>query len=241
MRINEDYMDVIDRQDVANSVGDILDRQLKDDFFCHQIDVVLNTMKPVKLDFWEVSDAIYPVSDDNIKDVISKLSKLYMFSAGINLNWMDTSRVTNMYKLFSVVSTIVLDVDISRWDVSSVTNMGYMFAHKQFNGDISKWDVSSVRNMSCMFDTCSFNGNISGWNIRSLKSCQYMFADSDFNGDISGWDVSHINSMDRMFAGSKMYHDLSSWDVTNAAYKYEMFVLSPMQNIREWYPKGCLS
>jgi hypothetical protein len=26
MRINEDYMDVIDRQDVANSAGDILDR-----------------------------------------------------------------------------------------------------------------------------------------------------------------------------------------------------------------------
>lgn len=68
-----------------------------------------------------------------------------------------------------------------------------------------------------------------------------MFADSDFNGDISGWDVSHINSMDRMFTGSKMYHDLSSWDVTNAQYKYEMFIGTPMQNKREWYPKGCNS
>ena len=224
MRINEDYMDVIDRQDVANSAGNILDRQLKDDLFCHQIDVMLNTMKPVKLNFWEVSDAIYLVSDDNIKDVISKLSKLYRFSAGINLNWMDTSRVTNMYKLFSVVSTMILDVDISRWDVSHVTDMGYLFAHKKFNGDISKWDVSSVRNMSCMFDGSSFNGDIRSWNICSLKNCQYMFAYSEFNQDISGWDVSHVNSLDRMFIGSyNMYRDLSGWDVTNASYKYQMF------------------
>ena len=181
MRINEDYMDVIDRQDVANSANDVLDRQMKDELFCHRIDVILNTMKPVKLDFWAASDAIYPVSDDNIKDVIRILSKLYKFSSGINLNWMDTSRVTNMNNLFTVVSTKVLDVDISRWDVSYVTDMDNMFAYKKFNGDISKWDVSSVRNMVCMFDTCSFNNDISGWNIRSLRNCQYMFADSKFN------------------------------------------------------------
>lgn len=181
MRINEDYMDVIDRQDVANSVGDVLDRQLKDELFCHQIDVMLNNMKPVKLDFEHASDAIYPVDDDSIKDVISKLSKLYAFSVGINLNWMDVSHVTNMKKLFSVASTMVINVDISRWDVSHVTNMSYMFAQKQFNGDISKWDVSSVRTMECMFYLSTFTGDISGWDIRSLKSSQYMFADSEFN------------------------------------------------------------
>lgn len=181
MRINEDYMDVIDRQDVADNAGDVLDRQLKDELFCHKIDIILNTMKPVKLDFWEVSDAIYPVFDDNIKDVISKLSKLYNFSDSINLNWIDTSRVTSMNNLFSVVSTIVLDVDISRWDVSHVTNMGYMFFHKVFNGDISSWDVFSVRNMAGMFDSSSFNGDISGWNIKNLKNCEYMFAYSKFN------------------------------------------------------------
>ena len=222
-------------------MGDVLDRELKDEMFCHNIDVILNTMKPIKLDFWDASDAIYPVSDDNIKDVISKLSKLYSFSYGINLNWMDTSRVTSMYKLFSDVRTMVLDVDISKWDVSHVTEMSHMFAHNHFNNDISRWDVSTVRNMSYMFDGSSFNGDIRSWNIRSLKNCQYMFANSEFNSDISGWDVSHVNSLDRMFMSSKMYHDLSSWDVTNAAYKYEMFVLSPMQNLREWYPKGCTS
>ena len=43
--------------------------------------------------------------------------------------------------------------DISTWDVSSVTDMGYMFLGAfSFNQDISDWDVSNVTNMDGMFD-----------------------------------------------------------------------------------------
>lgn len=36
--------------------------------------------------------------------------------------------------------------DISRWNVSNVTNMDEMFYGADvFNGDISRWDVSKVR------------------------------------------------------------------------------------------------
>merc|ERR1719174_916162 len=42
--------------------------------------------------------------------------------------------------------------DVSKWDVSSVTDMSSMFAGaSSFNRDISKWDVSSVANMDNMF------------------------------------------------------------------------------------------
>merc|ERR1712032_1717413 len=42
--------------------------------------------------------------------------------------------------------------DVSKWDVSKVTNMISMFrSASSFNGDISKWDVSTVRNMDKMF------------------------------------------------------------------------------------------
>ena len=179
MRINEDYIDTIESQDVADGAGDVLDRQLKDDYFLYQIDMIRNGKVPEERpDFQHASDAIYPVDNDSIKDVIGKLSKMYAFSDGINLNWMDVSHVTDMKKLFSVVSTIVINVDISMWDVSNVTDMSYMFVNKKFNGDISKWDVSSVRNMSCMFESSSFNGDISGWDIRSLRKCDYMFFNS---------------------------------------------------------------
>ena len=36
--------------------------------------------------------------------------------------------------------------DLSKWDVSSVTNMKDMFSYAEiFNSDLSKWDVSSVK------------------------------------------------------------------------------------------------
>ena len=42
--------------------------------------------------------------------------------------------------------------DLSKWDVSSVTNMEGMFrGASYFNSDISKWDVSKVTNMNLMF------------------------------------------------------------------------------------------
>merc|ERR1711934_301315 len=67
--------------------------------------------------------------------------------------------------------------DVSKWDVSSVTNMDGMFSDaKAFNGDISKWDVSSVTDMSDMFSEAE-----------------------SFDGDVSKWDVSRVTMMDRMF------------------------------------------
>merc|ERR1719353_2855671 len=42
--------------------------------------------------------------------------------------------------------------DLSKWDVSRVTDMTTMFRNaRSFNRDISKWDVSSVTNMDSMF------------------------------------------------------------------------------------------
>ena len=55
------------------------------------------------------------------------------------------------------------NADLSKWDVSRVTNMDYMFRFaSSFNGDISKWDVSSVTSMVRMFfEASSFNGDLS--------------------------------------------------------------------------------
>ena len=51
---------------------------------------------------------------------------------------------------------------MSKWDVSSVTNMDQMFVTaNSFNGDVWKWDVFSVTNMNRMFAwASSFNGDI---------------------------------------------------------------------------------
>jgi len=49
--------------------------------------------------------------------------------------------------------------DISKWDVSRVTDMRHMFAYAtQFNYDISKWDMSSVTTMSSMLKLTNDSG-----------------------------------------------------------------------------------
>ena len=53
--------------------------------------------------------------------------------------------------------TSLTTLDVSSWDVSSVTNMGYMFHNclSLTTLDVSNWDVSSVTNLGYMFRYCS--------------------------------------------------------------------------------------
>ena len=55
---------------------------------------------------------------------------------------------------------------ISKWDVSSVTNMNGMFCGEtSFNGDLSNWDVSRVDNMDYWYmlhDATSFKRTLCG-------------------------------------------------------------------------------
>ena len=97
--------------------------------------------------------------------------------------------------------------DISKWDVSRVTDMNRMFHYESlFNGDISKWDVSSVSNMPRMFASASsFNGDISKWNVSRVTDMQGMFIyASKFDQILCGaWKTSPVAvNRDGMFVGS---------------------------------------
>ena len=67
-----------------------------------------------------------------------------------------------------------------------------MFYASHFTGDISKWNVSNVTNMSQMFQRSSFNGDISDWNVGNVTDMNEMFSCSDFAGDISKLDVKKV-------------------------------------------------
>merc|ERR1712032_743394 len=96
--------------------------------------------------------------------------------------------------------------DLSKWDVSRVTDMSTMFCFaKSFNQDLSSWDVSRVTNMVAMFSVASA-----------------------FNQDLSKWDVSRLLDMQCMFAGASSFQQTlcgAAW-VNSKALKVDMFIHS---------------
>jgi surface protein len=53
-----------------------------------------------------------------------------------------------------------------------------MFANsifKELKGDISKWDVSKVTDMSSMFEFSNFNGDISAWDVSKVTDMKFIF------------------------------------------------------------------
>merc|ERR1719198_1913612 len=76
---------------------------------------------------------------------------------------------------------------------------------KAFNQDLSKWDVSHVTDMYAMFyDARSFNQDLSNWDVSRVVDMQGMFADaSSFQQTLCGaaWVNSKASKVD-MFTGS---------------------------------------
>ena len=86
--------------------------------------------------------------------------------------------------------------------VTAYAVFGKMFEDAvAFNGLVSKWDVSSVTDMAKMFQfAASFNGDISTWNTGSVVTMQQMFRNAQsFNRDLSLWDVGQVTSMYELF------------------------------------------
>ena len=81
------------------------------------------------------------------------------------------------------------NIDISKWDVSKVTSMNWMFIEcKNFNSDVSHWDVSKCTNMGLMFCKCE-----------------------KFDSDLSKWNVSKVTNMHEMLYGCDSLKNKPSW------------------------------
>lgn len=101
-----------------------------------------------------------------------------------------------------ILSELPVDIDISHYDTSKVTNMESMFGNaSSFNQDISGWDTSNVINMARMFlGANSFNQDISNWDVNKVTNMDSMFWDAhSFNQDLSKWCVAKISSKPPQF------------------------------------------
>jgi len=158
-------------------------------------------------------------------------------------------KVTNMEGMFNRIPYFTGEF-LSKWDVSNVTNIGYMFVNTNiFNADITKWDVSKVTTMAGMFShTSAFNQDISEWNVANVTTMESMFINAKvFNQNLSKWDVSKVTSMYYMFAGAYEFFQVlcgEAWlkaKATNRVNRNSRFAHSPgkISETCETTPNAC--
>ena len=151
----------------------------------------------------------------------------HIFGEDGNFNWIDTSKITDMHRLFGNNITNDFNGHIELWDVSNVTDMAYMFASLvKFNQDISNWDVSNVTDMTLMFWQAElFNQPIGKWNVSNVNSMYGMFKNAEsFNKPIGRWNVFNVIDMTYMFEDAKTFNQpLNDWDTSNVMDMNHMF------------------
>ena len=155
----------------------------------------------------------YTVQPKN-KTELKKIIKDAFTRKQYDLNFIDTSKIADMSELFININH---NFDVSKWDVSNVTNMNHMFFYcKNFDCDLSNWDVSNVTDMNSMFAFCN-----------------------KFDCDLSNWDVSNVTCMYRMFFCCENFKGkgLENWDVSNVTDMASMFFRCNRLTIISWYKK----
>jgi surface protein len=148
-----------------------------------------------------------------------------------NLNLTGT---TTLYMAFRECYNLGNSGNMDDWNVSSVTDMRYMFFNTDsFNQPIDSWDVSSVTDMNSMFYSAnSFDQPIGSWDVSNVTSMDSMFLGAwSFNQPIGGWDVSGVTNMHGMFLDAFSFNQpIGNWDVSSVIDMWGMFSLAPSFN-----------
>ena len=128
------------------------------------------------------------------------------------LSQLDTSNVTDMWKMFKDMSSIT-SLDVSGFDTSNVTDMRSMFygMSSVTSLDVSSFDTSNVTTMSYMF-----------YGMSSVTGL-----------DVSNFDTSNVTTMGYMFKGmgSVTSLDLSVFDTSNVTTMQDMFKDTPLAKL----------
>ena len=138
---------------------------------------------------------------------------------------------------------------ISNWDVTQVTEMGYLFNQNDyislnFNEDISNWNVSNVTTMNGMFSgSTSFNQPLNNWDVSNVRNMESMFTyTTNFNQSLNNWDISNVTNMNWMFHYAEKFNQpLNDWNVSNVTTMRFMFSEATSFDIQQnapWYDES---
>jgi len=173
------------------------------------------------------------IANKNSTGLFSNLTKLKR----INLEHLNTSRVTNMYQMFAITATsdvlasLLTDLDLSNFDTSNVINMSYMFSELRLltSLNVSSFDTSNVTTMKCMFlRTWALTSlDLSNFNTSSVTIMEGMFLETSAltSLNVSSFATSNVTNMSSMFYKcSKLTSlDLSNFDISKVTNMSSMF------------------
>ena len=232
-----------------------------------------NTVPSNAIDSWDVSDKqngsvmAYTLDEDNDglyelyigqnEGVVANPNSQYLFAyfsklETINLNNLDTSKVTNMSYMFFYSAAKTLDLSsfdtsnvttmsdmfensaateikgLAKFDTSKVTSMSFMFTYSAATSlDLSSFDTSNVTYMAGMFSNSAAT-EIKGLdkfetsNVTTMSQMFYKSAATSLN--LSNFNTSKVTSLSQMFSDTKVTTlNLSSFDTSKVTSMYRMF------------------
>ena len=146
--------------------------------------------------------------------------------------WKTTSLTTLSRTFFGAM---VMDADLSSWDVSKVAALDYTFAFaRRFRGTgLARWNTASVTTLNSTFhEANSMNADLTGWKVGKVVSMTNMFYNAiQFEGEgLSQWSIGKITDMAFVFSGATRLVSCNKREIAdawagNAAFKATTYAM----------------
>jgi surface protein len=167
-----------------------------------------------------IREKLLAIGDWNVS-AVTDMSWLFSGSGSSITTHYRATRCSDNFKNFNE--------DITKWDISNVTNMdGMFFGASSFNQEIGEWNVSNVKSMGFMFATASsFDREIGEWNVSNVEYMSHMFDHATaFNRPLAKWfeEGPTKDSTAEMFLGATSFDQpVEKWDLSNVENVFYMF------------------
>ena len=156
---------------------------------------------------------------------------------GLDIGGWDIGKVREFNSMFASKGSNtgamkLVDLDLSDWDMSSATNISYMFygCGSLKTMDMSNWDVSHVTTTYHMFADCYDLESLdfTGWNTTSLTNMDGMFNDCHELTvlDLSDFDTANVTDISQIFEGCNSLIEIigfGQWDTSSLVDAAQLF------------------
>ena len=170
-------------------------------------------------------------SDDEIKLWLDPTDKTAYYYTEPEKVYLNTDSSGMFFQVFFDGLENILEIDLSNFDTSKVTNMSFIFSGMSHltTLDLSNFDTSQVTNMNNMFSGMSnlTTLNLSNFDTSQVTNMSNMFAVTPklTTLDLSSFNTSKVTNMERMFYGMRNLTilNLSNFNTSNVMSMSNMF------------------